>query len=111
MIYLRQSSTYPPRDCAVHIVKRTTILLIDDDPAHLTLYSKGLSYAGFRPIVALVGSQGVSFPDHESPDLVLLDYQFSSLITPQQATRLIRDRYPHALLILLSSRPVLPADM
>jgi CheY-like chemotaxis protein len=98
---------------AVRIVKnmRPTILLVDDDADHLRLYSRGLSYAGFRPITALVGGHGVSFPEHETPEIVLLDYRFGGFLTPQNVARLIRASYPSALLILLSSVPELPADI
>ena len=90
---------------------RHTILLVDDDPAHLQIYAGVLKQAGYRPITALIGKSGVSFPEHEIPTLVLMDYRFNSGLGPRDIASLIRGRYPQATLILLSSLPDLPADM
>jgi CheY-like chemotaxis protein len=90
---------------------RQTVLLVDDDPAHLQIYSGALKNAGYRPIAAVIGQSGVSFPEHENPSLVLMDYRFNSRLGPQEVAALVRDRYPAAKLVLFSSLPELPADM
>ena len=89
----------------------TTILLVDDDPVDLQLFTRALKHAGYRPISAVVGDTGMVFPEHENPALVLLDYRFSSVLRAPDLARLIRSNYPSAHLLLLSSLPSLPAEM
>jgi CheY-like chemotaxis protein len=90
---------------------RTTILLLDDDPAHLQLYAHALSSAGYRPVIAVIGLDGVSLPAHERPALVLLDYRFNSSLTVRQVAQLVRDQYPDSKFILLSSVPEVPTEI
>jgi CheY-like chemotaxis protein len=90
---------------------RSTILLMDDNPDDLRLYSRALGRAGYRPITSLIGDNSFSFPEHETPDLVLLDYRFANSLPIQSVARLVRDNFPKAMLVLLSSLPELPAEM
>lgn len=86
-------------------------MLVDDSKSDLHLYARSLTQAGYRTLTALIGSAGVSFPEHESPALILMDYRFHSSLSPQELAKLLREHYPSALLILLSGIEDLPADM
>ena len=88
-----------------------TILLVDDDEKHLTLHAMILSHAGYRPITARVGPDTLDVFDNESPALIFLDYQLHSRISGPQAAALLRERYPRAPLIVLSSRESMPDDV
>jgi CheY-like chemotaxis protein len=87
-----------------------TILLVDDDSQHLKLYSLVLKKAGFRPITTLVGSTSLSLHD-EIPALILLDYRLNSSLNACQVAELLRQRFPHAPIVVLSSHDKLPEDM
>lgn len=88
-----------------------TILLVDDDEKHLMLHAMILSHAGFRPIAARVGPDTLDVFDNESPALIFLDYQLNSQINARQAAGVLRERYPHVPLIVLSSRESMPDDV
>ncbi len=90
---------------------RRTILIIDDQREHLLMQSLILKEAGFRPITAVAGGQSLSFPDHERPDLIFLDYRLNSSINSQQVVALLRQRYQGTPIVLLSSMPEMPEDM
>ncbi len=49
------------------------VLVIDDDPAVLTLLSSHLASAGFLPRLAAGGSEGIALAQAERPALILLD--------------------------------------
>lgn len=86
-------------------------MLVDDSKSDLHLYARSLTQAGYRTLTALIGPSGVSFPEHESPALILMDYRFHSSLSPQELAKVLREHYPSALLILLSGIEDLPADM
>lgn len=90
---------------------RQTILLVDDDPARLNLLARLIKQAGFRTITARIGPSGVSFPEHEQPVLVLLDYGSGSERNARDIAALIRLQYGSTRLVLLSSRSSLPPEM
>ncbi len=87
-----------------------TILLVDDDSQHLKLHSLVLKKAGFRPITTLVGSNSLSFHD-EIPSLILLDYRLNSSLSARQIAELLRQKFPHVPIVVLSSFDTLPEDM
>jgi DNA-binding response OmpR family regulator len=88
-----------------------TVLLVDDDSKHLTLHSLFLKKAGFRPVVALTGPDAVSFPENETPVLIFLDYHLNTTINALQAGRLLRDTFPGAAIVVLSSDDSMPSEM
>lgn len=73
--------------------KQPTILIIDDERQHLSMQSLILKEAGFRPITVVVGAESLSLPDHDPPDLILLDYRLNSVLNCQQVAQLLRDKF------------------
>jgi len=53
--------------------KPARVLVIDDEPALLDIYSTKLRLDGFEVITASDGVLGFTAATHESPDIVLLD--------------------------------------
>ena len=54
-------------------VKKTKILLVEDEDFLLELYETKLEQAGYEVIKASNGSQGLSLAQLEKPNLILLD--------------------------------------
>ena len=52
--------------------EKETVLIIDDDPAHLRIYGWIIEAAGYRVLPSLVRFDGVDQPE-DPVDLVLLD--------------------------------------
>ncbi len=88
-----------------------TILLVDDDSQHLMLHSLVLKKAGFRPIATLVGSLSLGMHEHENPALIFLDYRLNTALSARQVAILLRERFPQARLIVMSSFDALPEEM
>ena len=59
--------------------KTTSILMVDDDPAILEIYSKILSAEGYEVWEASTGRQGLQATRERRPDLVLLDVMMPDL--------------------------------
>lgn len=91
--------------------KQPTILIIDDERQHLTMQSLILKEAGFRSITVVVGSQSLSLPDHDPPDLILLDYRLNSVLNSQQVAQLLREKFRRIPIVLVSSMQEMPAEM
>ena len=53
--------------------KGTKVLIIEDEPALLDIYSTKLSLNGFNVVQAKDGIEGVEAALHDGPDIVLLD--------------------------------------
>jgi CheY-like chemotaxis protein len=87
-----------------------TILLIDDDPSHLTLYSLIVERAGYHAAGCLVSSLGVQIPD-SAVDLVVMDYRLGATIKSAELANKLRQRFPYAPLIVLSDVQWMPDDM
>lgn len=49
------------------------VLIIEDEPALVKIISEKLSYAGFNPVVAMDGEEGIEKALAERPDLIILD--------------------------------------
>ncbi len=87
------------------------VLIIDDDPLHITLYTWMIRREGFNPVGAVVHSNAVEWPEKGEIDVVLLDYRLNSALTAPQVARMVRERYPTAPILVLSEMPWLPDDM
>lgn len=87
-----------------------TILLIDDDPSHLTLYSLIVERAGYRATGLLVDRRAVELPD-SAIDLVVMDYRLGTTIKSPELAGKLRQRFPTAPLIVLSDVQWMPDDM
>lgn len=88
-----------------------TILIIDDDPLHLQLYSWMMKKEGYHAVTALVGSNSVDFPASQAVDLVLLDYRLNSSLTAREIASLVNEKHPAVPIIVLSELPWPPDDI
>jgi DNA-binding NtrC family response regulator len=90
---------------------QSKVLIVDDDPSHLEIYSMLMKQAGVEPLTALVQFVGVDLPKDESVGLVLLDYRLNSLKTSAELAQEIRLSYPLAPIVVLSDLWSLPTDI
>lgn len=88
-----------------------TVLLIDDNPSHLKLYSWIVTRAGFRAVTALVEGRSVPLPREENISLSLLDYRIGDLITSVEIARQLNQLFPARPIVLLSDMPWMPDDI
>lgn len=92
-------------------MSNTTVLIIDDNPTQLKLYSWILQHGGFRAATALVGSHDVRWPDCDAADVVALDYRLSSKLTAVDVAGMVRERYPATPILVLSEMLWMPEDI
>jgi DNA-binding response OmpR family regulator len=86
------------------------VLIIDDEPAHLKLYSWILEREGFQPTTALARN-GVDLPSgSEEFDLTLLDYNLQG-IKAVDVVKKIRNQWPEMRIVVLSDMMWIPDDM
>ena len=90
---------------------RPSVLIIDDDPSHLKLYSWILEGQGFTPFTTLVGTQTPTFDDHPDVDLVILDYSFRTSVKATDIAQHIRTRWPDMRILILSDVMWMPDDI
>ncbi len=86
------------------------ILIIDDEPAHLKLYSWILEREGFVTATALARNGVELPPGNEEFDLTLLDYQLQG-IKAVDVVKKIRDLWPGMRIVVLSDMMWIPDDM
>jgi CheY-like chemotaxis protein len=87
------------------------VLIVDDDPSHLEIYSLLMKQAGMEPLPALVQFVGVDLPREQVVNLILLDYKLNSLKTSTEVAQEIRQLYPMAPIVVLSDLWSLPPDI
>ena len=90
---------------------RPSVLIIDDDPSHLKLYSWILEGQGFTAFTTLVGTQAPTFDDHPDVDLVILDYSFRTGVKATDIAQHIRTRWPDMRILILSDVMWMPDDI
>lgn len=90
---------------------RQKVLIVDDDPVHLEIYSLLIKQAGYEPLPALVRFTGTTLPRADGIALALLDYRLNSAKTPLEFAADIRSLYPSAPILVLSDLWSLPADI
>lgn len=90
---------------------RPSVLIIDDDPSHLKLYSWILEGQGFTAFTTLVGTQAPTFEDHPDVDLVILDYSFRTGVKAADVAQHIRTRWPEMCILILSDVMWMPDDI
>ena len=90
---------------------RNTILIVDDDPLHLKIYTWILEREGYHCLTALVGSKAVDLPEGERIDLILLDYRLSSSITAPESAKRLKQLFSGVPVVVLSELPWMPVDM
>jgi two-component system response regulator MprA len=62
------------RDAAIKEKNRLTILIVEDDPAIVSLVSLGLRYQNYQVVTANNGLVGLQLFNEHKPDLVILDW-------------------------------------
>src|SRR6266700_2849695 len=67
------------------------VLIVDDDPAILALLKLHLSKAGYKPILASSGEQGLDFIGQGDVQLVIADWHMPG-ISGEELCRQIRSR-------------------
>ncbi|MGH9559935.1 MAG: hypothetical protein ACRD3S_00650 [Terracidiphilus sp.] len=87
------------------------ILIVDDDPLHLDIYSMIVQKAGYIAIPRLVKFSGMEPLPDERIDLVLLDYRLNSVKTAPEIARNLRTKFPEAIIVLLSDFWSAPPDI
>jgi DNA-binding NtrC family response regulator len=91
--------------------RQSKILIVDDDPSHLEIYSMLIEQAGYLPVQALVRFAGIELPREEPIGLVVLDYRLHSLKTSAELAQEIRQSYAGVPIVVLSDLWSLPEDM
>jgi CheY-like chemotaxis protein len=89
---------------------RATVLVVDDDPAHLRIYGWIVEAAGYRALPTEVRYAGVELPT-EAVDMVLLDYNLGGQSSACEIAGVIRSRFPDIPIIVLSDLWDLPDDI
>ena len=90
---------------------KASILVVDDDPAHLRIYGWIMNAAGFRAVAAQVLARDVCLPADDSFDVVVLDYRLTGTLTAVEAAQQIRKKYPNAPIVILSDLFGMPDDI
>ena len=93
------------------MLDRPNVLIIDDDPSHLKLYSWILEAQGFRAFTILVGTKAPTFDDHPEVDLVILDYSFRTGVKATEVAQNIRKRWAEMRIVVLSDMMWMPDDI
>jgi CheY-like chemotaxis protein len=91
--------------------KDATVLIVDDDSLHLTLYTWILQRDGYKCTTALVKSKSVDLPSQVAVDLVLLDYRLNSSLTTLDVIDRLRSAFASVPIVLLSEVPWMPDDV
>jgi CheY-like chemotaxis protein len=91
--------------------KPSTVLIVDDDPSHLKIYSWVIERGGFQSLSALVQSDDVNFPEAEAVDLVVLDYRLGGNLTAVDVAKRLRAIYPSVPIVILSDLYGMPDDI
>ena len=88
-----------------------TVLLVDDNPSDLHVYSRALSEAGYRPITTLIGADFLGFHHHEKPALILLDSRPGTGLSAASIAKVLRDVFPTSPILLFSMSAGLSPEM
>jgi two-component system alkaline phosphatase synthesis response regulator PhoP len=93
------------------VASQLRILIIDDDPTHLKLYSWILDREGFATNTLLVKQNGFELPRDQQFDLVLLDYKLITGISATELARAMKDCWPGTPIVVLSDMMWMPDDI
>lgn len=89
----------------------STVLVVDDDPSHLKLYSWIIERGGFRAISALVRQDKVDLPCAEPIDVAVLDYRLGGQLTAVDVARQLKTDRPALPIFILSDVMWMPEDV
>jgi DNA-binding NtrC family response regulator len=87
------------------------VLILDDDPSHLKIYSWIVEQAGCEALPVEVRSTSVKLPLGTAIDLVLMDYRYNSSLTAVDIVKAVKAAFPTAPIVVLSEVEVMPRDM
>jgi DNA-binding response OmpR family regulator len=90
---------------------RRKVLIVDDDPHHLEIYSLLVEHAGFKAVSAIVKFAGPEFPAETDISLILLDYRLNSVKTAPEVAQEARKLYGGAPILVLSDLWSMPRDV
>jgi signal transduction histidine kinase/CheY-like chemotaxis protein len=82
---------------------RRTVLIVDDDRAHLDMIDQALSPLGFTVFVALNGPQSLEVARRCNPDLVLLDLTMPGMTGWEVAARLRAEQQDCLAILIVSA--------
>ena len=88
-----------------------TVLIVDDDPSHLKIYSWIIERGGYRVVPLLAWAQPLKMPKTEPIDLALLDYRLGESLSAPDVAKLVRSAFPTAPILVLSDMMDMPEDM
>jgi DNA-binding NtrC family response regulator len=88
-----------------------TVLIVDDDPSHLKLYSWVVERGGFRSLTALVRRDVIEFPDTERIDVAVLDYRLGDKLSAVDVAKRLKAIYPAVPILILSDMLWMPEDV
>lgn len=86
------------------------VLIVDDDPSHLKLYSWILDRGGFVPVSLLVSGPELDLPKPDSINLAVVDYRLGNHWTAVKVIEKLRQRFADVPVVLLSDFAWLPED-
>ena len=90
---------------------KRTLVLIDDDPAHLAMLRALLEPLGFAVHTAGSGAAGIALATQVQPDLVLLDVSLPGL-SGWEVAALLRERHgPHLRIVMLTGEAPQPSGL
>ncbi len=88
-----------------------TVLIVDDDPSHLKIYSWIIERGGYRTVPLLAWAKPFTLPEAESIDLALMDYRLGESLSAPDLAEQIRSTFPGAPILVLSDMMYMPEDM
>ena len=88
-----------------------TVLIVDDDPSHLKIYSWIVERGGYRTIPVLAWAQPLALPENESIDLALVDYRLGESLSGPEVAKQVRSAFPAAPILVLSDMMYMPDEM
>jgi DNA-binding response OmpR family regulator len=90
---------------------RRKVLIVDDDPHHLEIYSLLVEQAGFKAVPTIVKFAGPEFPPETEIGLILLDYRLNSVKTAPEVAQEAQTLFPGAPILVLSDLWHMPEDV
>jgi DNA-binding NtrC family response regulator len=88
-----------------------TVLIVDDDPSHLKIYSWIVERGGFRAVPVLPIGDTIELPESEPIDIALLDYRLGDTLTAVEVSRKVKAVFPSAAIVVLSDMMYMPDDV
>lgn len=88
----------------------TQVLLVDDDPSIVQLFSTVLEMNGFGVTQARSASEARSVIEHNSFEIVITDLHMETPTAGFEVVRAARDRSPRPIIVVVTAYPVPSAE-